>query len=450
MTVASPPELIALLEAFRPCFTCPTYQNFCLLALGAILAQGRRTVAELLRVTRGLGPQKHFSTYHRFLSQARWSLLATARILAKLVVGLVPAGRELRLVGDDTTERRTGSKVYGMGCHRDAVRSTKKVLNLCFGHKWVVLAVLVSFPWTTRPWALPVLCLLYHSRKDDEKHGRKHRTLEDLMIIGLRILRRWFPNREVIFVGDGAYGSHRLAGRARRLGITVVSRLRKDTRLYEAPPPRRPGQRGRPRKKGARLDSTEKAARRPDACWTTGQVKWYGGQLREVRWLSGTGYRYSPGLELLLVRWVLVEDLRTRRQECFFSTDSDMPPQEIIEAYVRRWPLETTFQECRRHLGLETSRSWTRNSVIRTVPCLFGLFSLITVWFAKQCQAGAPAPAADPWYHKGELTFSDAIALLRRYIWSGRILFKSKEPASSVEIPFPLAEQICAQLARSA
>ncbi|HXH08890.1 MAG TPA: transposase, partial [Alphaproteobacteria bacterium] len=425
MVVASLPILTALLETFRPCFTSPTYRNFYLLALGAILAQGRRTVTELLRVTRGLGPQKHFSTYHRLLSQSRWSLLALARILAGLVVGLVPPGEELRAVGDDTTARRTGSKVYGVGCHRDAVSSTKKVLNFCFGHKWVVLAVLVRFPWTTRPWALPVLCLLYRTPKSDEKEGRKHRTLEDLMTVGLRILRRWFPARKITFVGDGAYGSHRLAGAARRLQITVVSRLRKDAALYAEAPRRRKGQRGRPRKKGRRLASPEAIARHRNASWTTMLVEWYGGRIRQVRWLSGTGCRHTPGQEPILIRWVLVEDLLTGRQECFYSTDPNQPPQSIIETYVLRWYIETTFQECRRHLGLETSRNRVRNSVLRTVPCLFGLFSVITVWFARHCQAGVPTPGADPWYHKDELTFTDVIALLRRQIWSRGIFLKS-------------------------
>ena len=119
------PALTVLLETFRPCFTTRSYQNFCLLLAGSVLAQGRRTVTEMLRVTAFLGPQKHFSSYHRFWSRARWSSLHLARVLTGLVVARVPPEAPLLVAGDDTTERRSGANVYGVGCHRDPVRSTR-------------------------------------------------------------------------------------------------------------------------------------------------------------------------------------------------------------------------------------------------------------------------------------------------------------------------------------
>lgn len=448
--LGSIPALAVLLETFRPCFTAPSYQNFRLLIAGAVLAQGRRTVTEMLRVTAFLGPQKHFSSYHRFWSRARWSSLHLARILTGLVVGLVAPGTPLLVAGDDTTERRSGSKVYGVGCHRDAVRSTQAVLTFCFGHKWVVLAILVQLPFSSRPWALPVLCLLYRSKKEDEARHRRHRTLEALMVLGLRLIRRWMPSREINFVGDGAYGSVRLENDARRLGIHVITRMRRDAVLYAKAPARRKGQRGRPRKVGRRLSSPDKVAARGSKAWTQQLVEWYGGQLREVRWITGTGYRTTAGQLPVEVRWVLVDDLGTGRRECFSSTNVGHTAQQIIELYVLRWYIETTFQEARRHLGLESTRNWVRNSVERTVPCLFGLFSLVTVWYVQHLDGQAPTPERASWYTKPEATFTDALAALRRSLWAGRIFLKSTPNAQAVEIPRPLLEHICDQLARSA
>ena len=53
-------------------------------------------------------------------------------------------------------------------------------------------------------------------------------------------------------VCDSAYAASTiLEGRPER--VHVISRLRMDAALWTSPPPRRPGQKGRPRKKGRRL-----------------------------------------------------------------------------------------------------------------------------------------------------------------------------------------------------
>ena len=129
---------------------------------------------------------------------------------------------------------------------------------------------------------------------------------------------------------------------------------------------------------------------------------------------------------------MLVEDPETGRRECFSSTNVEHTPQQIIELYVLRWYIETTFQECRRHLGVESTRNWTRNSVQRTVPCLFGLFSLVTVWYVQHLAGQAPVPEQASWYGKPEVTFTEAVAALRRSIWAGRIFLKSIPHAQSV------------------
>ena len=318
------PALTVLLETFRPCFTAPSYQNYCLLLAGSVLAQGRRTVTEMLRVTAFLGPQKHFSSYHRFWSRARWSSLHLARVLTGLVVALVPPGAQVLVAGDDTTERRSGSNVYGVGCHRDPVRSTQAVLTYCFGHKWVVRAVLVKLPFSSRPWALPVLCLLYRSKKEDEARRRRHRTLEDLMLLGLWLFQRWVRSREILFVGDGAYGSVRLENDARRMGIHVVTRMRKDAALYAKAPARRRA-RGTTSEGGQAALLSREGGQAQEQALTPELLEWYGGQLREVL-ITGTGYRTTPGQPPVEVRWVLVEDLATGRQECFSSTNVRQTP----------------------------------------------------------------------------------------------------------------------------
>src|SRR6516225_11456353 len=151
-----------ILFSFAPAFYHPTYQRFLVLLLAAVLTTGRRTVSNLLRTAAGLA-RGDASSFHRVLSRRRWSTLALARILTRFLLDhWVPEGPVL-LAGDDTVDEHRGAKVYGKGCHRDPVRSTHSYTAFRWGHKWVVLAILVPFPFATRAWALPVLAALYHS-----------------------------------------------------------------------------------------------------------------------------------------------------------------------------------------------------------------------------------------------------------------------------------------------
>src|SRR5215472_1233373 len=149
-----------ILSSFAPVFYHPTYQRFLVLLIAAILTTGRRTVSNLLRTAADLA-QGHPSSFHRVLSKRRWSSLQLARILARWILDhWVPDG-PVYLAGDDTVDEHRGAKVYGKGCHRDPVRSTHSSTAYRWGHKWVVLAILVKFPFATRAWALPVLVALY-------------------------------------------------------------------------------------------------------------------------------------------------------------------------------------------------------------------------------------------------------------------------------------------------
>jgi DDE superfamily endonuclease len=145
-----------VLSMFRHAFSTPTYHRFLVLVLAAILTTGRRTVTNLLRTVR-YQAHGHGSSYHRVLSQRRWSAWALSRTMITFLLDhVVPPGPVL-LAGDDTVTEHPGPKVFGKGRHRDGVRSSHSYTAYRWGHKWVVVSVLVKFPFATRPWALPVL-----------------------------------------------------------------------------------------------------------------------------------------------------------------------------------------------------------------------------------------------------------------------------------------------------
>jgi hypothetical protein len=153
-----PAELLSLIVVFAPLFTKPVFEHVKLLLLGAILAPRKRTVTSCLQAV-GLSQEEHFQNYHRVLNRDRWSTLVAARILLGLIIALLPTGSVIVIGADDTIERRRGKKIKGVGCYRDAVRSTNKHVIKCFGLKWLSLMVMVRLPFSSRVWGLPFLTL---------------------------------------------------------------------------------------------------------------------------------------------------------------------------------------------------------------------------------------------------------------------------------------------------
>jgi hypothetical protein len=145
-----------------PAFTVPTFQCFVLFLLAAVLTVGRRTVANLRRTLRGLATG-HRTSYQRVLSATRWSGLRLACLLTRLLFRTLLQAGTVTLVGDGTVDGHKGQHVYGKARHRDPARSSHSYTGWRYGPKWVVLAVLVHFPFAACPWALPVLVDLYRS-----------------------------------------------------------------------------------------------------------------------------------------------------------------------------------------------------------------------------------------------------------------------------------------------
>src|SRR4051794_4054809 len=409
-----PPAMLQLLLPFAPLFARRVWCHALVLVAGAILTPGRRTVCAALRVM-GLSQTRRWTSYHRVLNRAKWSGLAASRVLLGLLVAaFAPAGPVV--VGlDETIERRWGAKITAKGLYRDAVRSSKDYFVKVSGLRWLCLMLLVPLPWAGRCWALPFLTILAPSERHDREHGRRHKTRTDWARQALLLLRRWLPERALVVVADSGYAAIALLARCASLAnpVAVVPRLRLDAALYEPAPPRRPGQMGRPRKKGRRLPTL--AARRADPApaWTTVVVaNWYGEGARTVEVASDTAVWYHTGLPPVPIRWVLVRDPQGGFDpQALLCTDLAATPAQILAWFVLRWQLEVTFAEARRHLGVESQRQWSDRAILRTTPALFGLFSLVALYAHPRMGLTGDLVRQAAWYHKSLPTFADALAL---------------------------------------
>jgi len=441
-----------LLSAFSVAFTRPTFQRFAVLTVGAILSLRRHTVTALLRTVGPLA-KGHWSDYHRVLCRAVWSCWPLGKVLAAMVLELIPPDQPVVIPVDDTTPQHKGKHVYGKGRHRDACRSTHSHVVWVWGHKWVVLSVNVKFGFASRPWALPVLCALYRPAELNREEGRRHKTPIRLARQLVATLIHWFPGRQFVLLGDGGYASHELARfcwRHRR-HVTLVSRLNPQANLYDAPPKDKTRSRkgGRPRLKGRKRAAPAGVVKRVGR-GKRATVTWYGGKTRRVELISGTGHWYKGGDGLVPVRWVFVHDVSgTHRDEYFYSTDPTLTPEQIVGLYTGRWGVEVTFQEVRAHLGFATPCNRSTKSVLRTAPCLLGLFSLVSLIFARHVREHGVGVARDPWYDKVEASFGDAIATVRRMCWA-EVLERSPDHRGITKLPTELRVTLLNELSRAA
>jgi hypothetical protein len=373
------------------------------------------------------------------LHRARWSSHALSQTLLQLVVTtFVPSG-PIVIGGDETIERRRGAKIKAKGIYRDPVRSSHSHFVKTSGVRWVNLMLLAPIPFAARIWALPFLTVLAPSERFYEQSVRAHKKLTDVMRQALLQVRRWLPDRQLVFVADNSYAVIEFLWHMTQLTkpITMVVRFRMDAALYDPAPPRRPGQNGRPRKKGKRLPTLLAVAANPATAWTTHVMRhWYGEVKRSIEFTSQTAVWFHNGQPPLPLRWVIVRDpLGKFKTQALLCTDLNATPVQIIEWFIQRWQMEVTQHEVREHLGVETQRQWSDLAILRTTPALFGLFSLITVLAHRLAQHGKVLVRETAWYAKPRPTFSDALAAVRLELWRQPTFQMSKNNKDIAKLP---------------
>lgn len=445
-----PPEFASLMIPFRPLFSKSVYQRALVLLSGAILAVGSRTVAAVLHVV-GRADSSSFGTYHRVLSRAHWSAREAARLLLiALVEAFVPEGP--LVVGlDDTIERRRGARIAAKGIYRDPVRSSKGHFVKTSGLRWLSVMLICRIRWTERLWALPFLTVLSPSQRYHKGRGRRHKKLTDYARQSLKQLRRWLPERYIVVVCDTSFSAIEFLASVKDY-VVVVTRLRLDAALYEPAPPRQPGQVGRPRRKGERLPSLKEVLADPKTTWQRLKLKqWYGQQTYELEVATGTAVWYHGGMPTVPIRWMLTRDPAGKlAPKAFLCTDLARNPLDILSWFVRRWQVEVTFEEVRRHLGVETQRQWSEKAIERTTPCLLGLFSLVTLMADELAREGKLCVRSSRWYRKEAPTFSDALAAVRIVLWREQHLLISAPQTETLKIPKAFFERLTGTLAYAA
>jgi hypothetical protein len=270
---------------------------------------------------------------------------------------------------DETLERRRGAQIEAKGIYRDPVRSSRSHFVKASGLRWMSGMWLTEIGWAQRIWALPFLTILAPSERYYETRARQHQRLTDWARQAIYPVRRWLPDRQLIFVGDSTYAALELLAACQGLSnpVTMLTRLRMDAALYEPAPPY--SGKGRPRKKGKRLPTPQQQLADPQTVWTRLTLPWYSNTTRELELASFTAVWFHYRLPPVPLRYVLIRDGAGHFEpQCLLSTDPTLAPADILAYFIRRWQMETTFHQARTHLGVETQRQWSPKAIARTTP----------------------------------------------------------------------------------
>jgi len=407
--------LLEFLEVLRPALTRPGFDNLLVLFTGWVLTTGPHAVTQALVMTKVAG-RRHHEAFHRFFSRGTWDPDHLGLLLLGCIMATVPKQAPLRLAIDDTLAPKKGAHVFGIGSHLDAVRSTRRCRIFCFGHCWVVLAVLLPMPFSQRTWALPVLFRLYRSKKSCDLRLRTYQKKTQLARQMLDVLLGWVGPRRIEVAADAAYCNDTVT-RDLPAWVVLLGAMRPDA-VLTAPPspcPRRKG--GRPRKRGQDLPKPKALAQDTKQPWKSCQAHLYG-RSTQVRYKDCYAQWYRAcGTRLLHIVVVQVEQ-GSLGIRVFFSTDATLTVSQILEGYAGRWAIEVCFRDLKQLMGFADSSARKQQAVERTAPWAGYIYTLLVLWFAHQAHTSPlAAPPLRPWYqHKQGLCFADILRTAQRVL----------------------------------
>jgi hypothetical protein len=284
--------------------------------------------------------------------------------------------------------------------------------------------VSIKLPGCPTSWALPFFSQLIppkrplsSSRNQSDLSGNTRRkTLTESTIQLIKVIRKWLKqNIRFVIVADSAFATHKIAHTCVKMGGTLISRMRMDARIFNFPDSNKK-RRGRPFLVGKRCPLFTDYLKDSNITWKETKVSWYGGGKKNLLVYTGVNLWYAFGIPPLPIRWVLIKDPTNATESIvLFSTYTEHSAERIIEIFVSRWPIEVTFEESRRHLGIETQRQWSDKAIERATPCIFGSFSITVLIAMKLSQEnGSKLPMQKAsWYRKSHITFSDILCYVR-------------------------------------
>ncbi len=387
-----PPEVTTWVEQLAALLDARLAHRLTTVFLGVLFARGRRTVTSWLRAV-GVGAD--FPDYYYFLGGLGRRTVGIATALLCLAVKAIAPGDCLLLALDDTPTKRYGPKVQGAGVHHNPTPGPADH-KFVYGHVWVMVAWVMRHPrWSAI--GLPLRAVMYIRQKDLGTLPRKTRkvvpfrtklTMAAELIAWAARIMHWL-DRSVWVVADGAYGKKPVLRTAKANRVVVVSRLRKDAKLFDVPKtPSRRG-RGRPRKYGDRISLAKRGAHRLG--WTTEPFRLYGrDQTKTYKTFVATYPPAGGAIRVVIVRedhgWL-----------AFFATDPNATVNQILEAVADRFAIEQNFHDLKEVYGAGQQQLRNYWANVAAFHVNLWMMTLVELWAWARAPAQLTDRTASPW-----------------------------------------------------
>ena len=369
------PEVVAsMLASFAPVFGKPSFETFCHYVGALMLGEGRRTGASIARLS---ADAKSAGVYARLCSRARWSAEALLDRLGALLLRALPWPRDgqgsliIWTAIDDSVLPKTGKRIAGLAYHfHHKAGKDERAWPFLFGHCWVTLGLIR--PTVTRALCFPLRAALYLRAKDctpADFRGKVSLALDLLAAV------RWPVPVNLHVLADGAYATRDFLRGVRARGHHALTRLKCNADLRWPASPKQPGQRGRPRLYGGKVDLAHyHDSHRQEAPVRIGAQHY----LATYSALDAVPRRFGQ-----LSRIVIV-DLPRHQRAVLLSTDISLSPTEIIERYAMRFAIEIAYRELKQRFGWGHYQVRSREAIERHLALSFVACSLTTLLLAQR------------------------------------------------------------------
>jgi hypothetical protein len=396
-----------VMSLFTGLFTAPSWQTFTVLGYGWAVASGeRQTITTYLWLT-GATTVKHFSCFYVFLGgalyQARWQLWA--RII-RCAARWVPAEATILLVVDDSTKKKAGRQIEGVGHYRNGAGSARQEYRTLRGLNFVWGLMRVPVPgWAGQQVSVPIGLSLYLKEEHAGQLKLPYQSRSALAREIVDFVAAQLPTRQIRVLGDGGYATkdylHQLPAT-----VDVVSRMLITGKLYALPSKHTSPRRGCPPKKGPLVGSPKTLARKRSG-WQPHPSE--AGTL--VQAWTGLWHTVLPGRRIRVV--VVHRPTRPRatkpgqrkplpQVEALFTTDLTLHLEAILAQYRERWTIEITIRDSNAFAGFGQDQCRKRERVVGANTLRLVLVAARTLWFVETTARGTPLPLKRyrPWYRQ--------------------------------------------------
>ena len=435
----------SLLANFGSVFTRPGWVRFVQWVTGMVLCGEEHTITQILV---SLALESRWRAMEHFAEYGAWDRVAVERRTIELIEHEAPArwGGYHPVAVDDTKLHRTSEDVWGTCTFHESTARSPNRAETVRAHNWVVMGDLLP----GRPWTfLPHSGRLY-LRKSQLPEGEVFRTKTAWAV---EMLRQVDAESEapVLGVCDGAYAMETVVrpclqpppGRRR---IEIVTRLRKDARLYHplVSGAEAEGKKatGRPRKWGRRMAAPQHHERW-DRRWQSGSA-WVYGRVRPIRYkcVRGQWSVSGPGEQV----HAFVFEVQGYDKPWFVVTTAlDLSGEQVVEVFAARFRQEDGFRDHKQRLGMEECRAWTKEPVLRTFQVQMVAMTLLRLMQIRLDATWGEGSywLKPPWNRRKQ---HPSILDLRRLFWRHRagfckLLWKLEEitkvPPASIPAPNP-------------